>query len=95
MPEKAPTGLLPRSVDLVIEDDLCDRVKPGDRVQAVGVYIAKSDPKTVLTGVFKCSLVCLNISVLCTDLEAPQISAEDIKNIKNMSENRDVLEILS
>jgi DNA replication licensing factor MCM3 len=38
LPEMAPPGLLPMSVQVVLQNKLVDSVKPGDRVQMIGIY---------------------------------------------------------
>jgi len=95
MPECAPTGLLPRSVEVVLEDDLADKVKPGDRVQVIGVYKAVANHTTSQNGYFKVVLVATSISALSTELNVPNISGEDIKNMRKMAERADIFDLLS
>jgi len=97
MPEKARVGQLPRSVDVILEHDLVDRAKPGDRIVCVGVYrtLPASQQGGQTTGLFRTVLMCNNISVIGKEIGAVQLTGTDIKNIRELSQRKDVLEVMS
>jgi DNA replication licensing factor MCM3 len=84
MPERARVGQLPRSIEVVVEHDLVDRVKPGDRVQCVGVYqpLAGSLTNGQCSSFFRSVLMCNNISVIGKEVGAVRLTAHDVGNIK-------------
>ncbi|KAH8287682.1 hypothetical protein KR054_011605 [Drosophila jambulina] len=95
MPEKAPAGQLPRSVDIVCDDDLVDRCKPGDRVQIVGSYRCLPGKRGGYTsGTFRTVLLANNISLLSKESNL-DISREDIMLCKKLAKNNDIFELLS
>lgn len=91
MPERAKVGQLPRSVDVILEHDLVDKVKPGDRVQCVGIY--RPLPNDGTSSIFPAKLLCNNISIIGEDVGGILPSADDLKNIHQISERRDILDI--
>ncbi len=97
MPEKAPMGQLPRSVELILDDDLVDKVKPGDRVQVVGVYRAlatTSNGQASTSGLFKTVVLVNNIQILGRDVSQIHYLPEDLKNIKSLAKRSDIMNIL-
>ncbi|ODQ66025.1 MCM-domain-containing protein [Nadsonia fulvescens var. elongata DSM 6958] len=97
MPEKAPAGQLPRSIDVIMDDDLVDRAKPGDRVQLVGVY--RSLGSNMQTSTFRSLLLANNIQLLATKstgaIARTKITDADIRNINKISKREDIFELLS
>nr|XP_033792281.1 DNA replication licensing factor MCM3 isoform X2 [Geotrypetes seraphini] len=88
MPEKAPAGQLPRSVDIILDDDLVDKVKPGDRVQVIGTYRCLPGKKGGYTsGTFRTIMIACNVNQLNKEAQ-PCFSADDVAKIKKFSNSR-------
>lgn len=95
MPEKAPAGQLPRSIDIVVDNDLVDSCKPGDRVQVVGSFRCLPGKKNgFTTGVFRTVLVANNVAQLSKDLN-PLFSVDDVEMIKKFSKQKGSFDILA
>ncbi|KAJ3598806.1 hypothetical protein NHX12_032770 [Muraenolepis orangiensis] len=91
MPEKAPAGQLPRSVDVIADGDLVDRAKPGDRVQLVGVYRCLPAKQ----GGFTTVLLINHVQLMSKEI-VPNFSADDVSKIKKFCKThpKDVFEHL-
>ncbi|EFA12381.1 DNA replication licensing factor Mcm3 [Tribolium castaneum] len=96
MPEKAPAGQLPRSVDIICDNDLVDRCKPGDRIQVVGNYRCLPNKQGSFTnGIFRTVVIASNVSQLSKEAN-PSISREDVAKCKNLAKsNKNVFELLA
>ena len=95
MPEKAPPGQLPRSVDVIADNDLVDQCKPGDRVLIVGPYRCLPNKQGYYTsGTFRTILLGTHINLLNKEVDA-EIMPEDIKKCQRFSRQKDVFETLA
>ncbi|EEC19578.1 DNA replication licensing factor, putative, partial [Ixodes scapularis] len=96
MPEKAPAGQLPRSVDIVVDADLVDHCKPGDRVQVCGSNTSELYLLAPTDCMLHVSILLSNNIRLLSKEVAPNISVEDVNKCKAISKQKgDVFEILA
>lgn len=100
MPERAPAGQLPRGVDVVLDDDLVDKVKPGDRVQLVGIYRTMGNRNTNhSSALFKTLILANNVVLLSSKsgggVATATITDTDIRNINKIAKKRNVFQLLS
>jgi DNA replication licensing factor MCM3 len=91
LPENAPAGQLPRSITVLFENDLVDKCKPGDRVQVSGVFRVIHRG---LTGDFRSILVATGVQSLLAEKEKPNMSEQDIKNIRKLAKDKDAFNII-
>ncbi|KAL8983895.1 MAG: hypothetical protein Q9205_001980 [Flavoplaca limonia] len=100
MPERAPAGQLPRGVDVIMDDDLVDRCKPGDRIQLVGIYRSLGN-RTAGQGsaTFRTLILANNVIMLSSKsgggIAVAPITDTDIRNINKIAKKKNVFELLS
>eukprot|EP00746_Dinoflagellata_sp_MGD_P158974 gnl/MRDRNA2_/MRDRNA2_86608_c0_seq2.p1 gnl/MRDRNA2_/MRDRNA2_86608_c0~~gnl/MRDRNA2_/MRDRNA2_86608_c0_seq2.p1 ORF type:complete len:796 (+),score=188.49 gnl/MRDRNA2_/MRDRNA2_86608_c0_seq2:71-2458(+) len=97
-PENAPTGVIPRSVEIIIEDDLVDRAKPGDRIRCTGVYrsfpsLGQSIPTT--NGVWPSRIIANSVKNMQKDILDTKLTGDDIREIRKIAARPDMLDVLT
>jgi DNA replication licensing factor MCM3 len=100
MPERAPAGQLPRGVDVILDDDLVDRTKPGDRIQLVGIYRSLGNRNAGhSSSTFRTLVLANNIIQLSSKsgggIAQATITDTDIRNINKIAKHKKVFELLS
>lgn len=100
MPERAPAGQLPRGVDVIMDDDLVDKCKPGDRIQLVGIYRSLGNRNASQgSSTFRTLILANNVILLSSKsgggIAQAVITDTDVRNINKMSKQRRVFDMLS
>ena len=100
MPERAPAGQLPRGVDVIMDDDLVDRAKPGDRIQLVGIFRSLGNRNAGAgSSIFRTLILANNVVLLSSKsgggIAQATITDQDVRNIKKLSKKKNVFELLA
>ncbi|ODV95967.1 hypothetical protein PACTADRAFT_49394 [Pachysolen tannophilus NRRL Y-2460] len=94
LPELAPAGQLPRSLDIIVDDDLADQVKPGDRLQVIGVY--RSLGSGFNSSTFR-RIILANSIYLLKEIKTNNSNITDniLRTINILSKKKSIFDILS
>ncbi len=92
MPERAPTGKLPRSIEVVITQDLVDNCKPGDRIGVTGVYKPIKGNFTKMDGVFRQVLVATNVEAINKKDTDIILDMDDLKDFQKIANTKNIFE---
>eukprot|EP01084_Bolivina_argentea_P306451 529566_1 len=104
MPERTEAGSMPQSVECILDNDLVDKCKPGDRVQIIGIYralcgkrISGESSGKFHTVILVNNIIKIGISGTGSDNSSKSkiLSASEIKNIKKYSKKKNIFNILS
>lgn len=93
-PERTPVGQLPRSIEVILEDDLVDKVKPGDRIQINGVFKSSTYKGAIANPSVKTFLLATGVQDLIKN-EKEEFTGDDLKKIRELGAKKDIFNILA
>jgi replicative DNA helicase Mcm len=105
LPEDLPPGQLPHYIDVTIRQDLVDNARPGDRIILTGIVRVEQESVAGITrghsGLYRLRIEGNNIEFLggrgsktSRKIEREEVSPEDEKMIKTLSQSPDVYQRL-
>jgi len=88
-PEELPPGQLPRSIEVVLREDLVDIVRPGDRATIIGILCVQREGSLRKEGapIFKVFLEANHVEVSSKETYDVEITPEDEKVILELSKD--------
>jgi len=88
-PEELPPGQLPRSIEVVLKEDLVDIVRPGDRATITGILCVRREQSLKREGapIFKVFLEANHVEVSSKEAYDVEITPEDEKMILELSKD--------
>ncbi len=84
-PEEVPSGQLPRSIEVVLHDELVDSARPGDRVVIVGVVRVRPDSASKRRLIYDLYIEANHVEVSQKVLEEVVITREDEERIRALA----------
>jgi replicative DNA helicase Mcm len=89
MPEELPPGQMPRSIDIIVKDDLVDTARPGDRVAMIGVLISVQDfaPRRGRLTTFRTFIDANYVDTMDKESEKVEITPEEERVIADLAKD--------
>ncbi|MEM1881419.1 MAG: hypothetical protein QXQ23_05665 [Sulfolobales archaeon] len=87
-PEEVPAGHIPRSIEVVLTDDVVDVARPGDRVSVIGIVkLFKEFRRRSISTVFTTYIEANNVIVAQKFLEEVKLDRSDEEIIKKLGKD--------
>jgi len=81
MPERSPPGHLPRSVEVILTDDLVDSIRPGDRMKIYGIFKSFCPVGAQFPSQFRTILIANNAVHCKKQEEESRVELEQLKMV--------------